>query len=112
MTDQTVNARLGRVEAAIDSIQQSSSRIADSLERLVRLETEHVETRRGLGRAFGKLTDLDGEMTALGGRLQAIESHMPLHQAVVGSVMALAGLIVLAALGLVWWKSTGMSPSL
>lgn len=98
-----LDERLEHVERAIASIQQTSERIAASLERLVVLETQHAETRAGLGRAFGAIDRIDR-------RLVSVERRMPLHGLVVNAVLWGAAAVVSAAAAYVAWKTTGMPP--
>lgn len=86
--DMTIDHRLQNMEVAIQDIRDSYVRIADAIERLVVLETQHVETREALARAFKECEKLDE-------RLKAIERHMPIvHLIVYG-----AGAAVIGALG-------------
>jgi hypothetical protein len=91
-----IDQRLLNIELNVQSMQETNSRIADALERLVILETQHAETRDALNRAF-KAVD------KLGDRLGEFEKRMPIMDLVLKG----AGVGVLGLLGLIGtalWK--------
>lgn len=94
----SLDDRLHKVELTLGRIEDTHDRIADSLERLVRLETLHAETRQNVDRAFRhteKLgTDIEGKLDTIGDRLRAIEERQPVTNLAVYFV----GLIALGAL--------------
>lgn len=114
----TLDERLQRVEAGIAKIEDASDRIADSLERLVRLETMHAETRNSVDRAF-KVTekvadDLNRQLDTIAGRLRVIEERQPVHALVVYvvgatviGILAFAGSALLKA---IVWMNGGSQP--
>ncbi len=89
---------LAMVELRLEKIEDTHERIAVSLERLVRLETMHGETREGLNRAFKATerlgTELEDKLEAISERLKVIEERQPVTNVVVYTV----GLAVLGAL--------------
>lgn len=99
----SIDQRLQSMELAMQNMQETNSRIADALERLVVLETQHTETREGLGRAFRateKVTD----------RLAEIEKRLPM----IDLILKGAGIGVLGILGLIGtavWSVISRSPS-
>ena len=103
----SADERLARVESSI-------ARIEDSLERLVRLETMHAETRQSVDRAFRATETLGREIDArlidIGERLRCIETRQPVVQLAVYAVGA-AALGALAAAGAAVLKLIGLSPS-
>ena len=103
----SADERLARVESSI-------ARIEDSLERLVRLETMHAETRQSVDRAF-RVTEtlgreIDARLIDIGERLRCIETRQPVVQLAVYAVGA-AVLGALAAAGAAVLKLIGLSPS-
>lgn len=109
----TVDERLKRVEIGIAKIEDSSGRIAESLERLVRLETMHADTRQSVDRAF-KATerlagDLDVTLEKINTRLVAIEKQQPVHALVVyvvgAAVIGILGFAGTAFLKAVNWTT-------
>lgn len=111
----TVDERLQKVEVSLGLVKDTQDRIADSLERLVRLETLHAETRHSVDRAF-KATervaaDIDEKLDAINDRLRAIEDRQPVTNLAVYFVGLLA-LGALAAIGTAIVKVIGLgSPS-
>jgi hypothetical protein len=93
--------RLQRVESAIGRIELTHDRIADSLERLVRLETMHAETRQSVDRAFRHseeiAVDIDAKLAEIGARLTKLEERQP----VISLAVHFVGLVVLGALATV-----------
>jgi len=104
----TSDERLQRVEASVAAISVTSDRIAESLERLVRLETLHAETRSSLDRAFRSTEklgdDLREDMAKIDGRLATIERQQPVHALVV-YVVGAAVLGILAFAGTAFLKA-------
>lgn len=68
--DDHMETRIDRLEDAVDEIRKSTNSIAQSLATLSNLETQHAETRNGLGRAFKNLEDHEA-------RLRTMETEMP-----------------------------------
>lgn len=114
------DSRLARVEQeqaemreVIISLRESQQSISNSLERLVRLEERHIETREALGRAFSSiekhaetLHDIKMQIPMnLEPRLRSLETQMPglteLRRWVVAGVMSVVGLIGCGIIGLV-----------
>jgi archaellum component FlaC len=100
-----LDMRLGRVEETLAKLETTNERIADSLERLVVLETRHDETR-------GTLARIESMIDALDDRITEVELELPVvkHKAMSASnaIRWVAGLVVAAALGLIWKKVTGL----
>ena len=111
--------RLRRVEVdqsemreVITSLRESQQSISNSLERLVRLEEQHVETREALSRAFAAIEKLAMNSheiklqipSSLEPRLRAVEMQMPglleLRRWLVAGVMSVVGLIGCGLIGL------------
>lgn len=112
--------RLRRVERdqadmreVLGSLRESQQAISNSLERLVRLEERHIETRDALTRAFAAI-DKHGESlhsirlaipVNLEPRLRDLESNMPglleMRRWVVAGVMSVIGLMGCGVIGLV-----------
>jgi DNA repair ATPase RecN len=111
--------RLRRVERdqadmreVLGSLRESQQAISNSLERLVRLEERHIETREALGRAFDTI---DKHAEALHGirlavppnlepRLRELENNMPglleMRRWMVAGVMSVVSLIGCGVIGL------------
>ncbi len=112
--------RLRRVEQeqadmreVLGALKESQQAISNSLERLVRLEERHIETRDALTRAFAAI-DKHGEAlhsirlaipVNLEPRLRDLESNMPglleMRRWVVAGVMSVIGLMGCGVIGLV-----------
>lgn len=96
----SIDERLLNIEVNMQTMQETNSRIADALERLVVLETQHAETREAINRAFKAIEKL-------GDRLSEFEKRMPMMDLVLKG----AGLGVLGMLGLIgtalWTLLTG-----
>jgi len=111
--------RLRRVEMeqwetreVIASLRESQQSISNSLERLVRLEEHHIETREALNRAFSAIEKMATTMhevklqipANLEPRLREVEMQMPglleLRRWLVAGVMSVVGLIGCGVIGL------------
>lgn len=112
--------RLRRVEQeqadmreVLGALKESQQAISNSLERLVRLEERHIETRDALTRAFSAI-DKHGEAlhsirlaipVNLEPRLRDLESNMPglleMRRWVVAGAMSVIGLMGCGVIGLV-----------
>lgn len=94
----SIDERLQKVELTLGRIEDTHDRIADSLERLVRLETMHADTRQSVDRAFRNTEKLAGEidekLDQIGARLRSLEEKQPVTSLAVYFV----GLLVLGAL--------------
>jgi len=108
----SVDDRLQKVELTLGRIEDTHDRIADSLERLVRLETMHAETRQSVDRAFrhteNLATEIDAKLDQIGARLRSLEERQPVTSLAVYFV----GLLVLGALGAIGTavlKAAGMA---
>lgn len=96
----SIDQRLLNIELNMQRMLETDSRIADALERLVVIETQHAETREAIGRAFRETEKLDE-------RLTRIEHRLPLINAVVyGAGVAVLG--ALAAIGASILKLLGL----
>lgn len=112
------DARLRRVEQeqgemreVIFSLKDSQQAISNSLERLVRLEERHVETREAIARAFSAIEKIATGMhelrmqvpTNLDPRLREIEENMPglieMRRWMTAGVISVVGLIGAAIIG-------------
>lgn len=112
--------RLRRVERdqedmreVLGSLRESQQAISSSLERLVRLEERHIETREALGRAFGTIDRHTEDLHSirmsvpanLETRLRTMENYMPglleMRRWLVAGVMSVVGLIGCGIIGLI-----------
>lgn len=97
----SVEDRLQKVEVTLVRFDETHNRIADSLERLVRLETMHAETRHSVDRAFSHTekiaTGIDAKLESICGRLRGLEEKQP----VVSLTVYFVGALVLGALAAV-----------
>ena len=108
-----VEQEQGEMREVILSLRESQQAISSSLERLVRLEERHVETREALSRAFAAI-EKQGE--ALHGiklqvpnnlepRLRELENNMPslleLRRWVTAGVLSVVGLVGAGIIGLI-----------
>jgi hypothetical protein len=75
--------------------------IRDILEKLVRLEERHAESREALGRAFGQIEKLETEVDAI---KIVIPSLVELRKWVVAGILGAVGLIGVALISLVIMK--------
>lgn len=112
--------RLRRVEQeqadmreVLGALKESQQAISNSLERLVRLEERHIETRDALTRAFAAIDKNGGSLHSirlaipvnLEPRLRDLESNMPglleMRRWVVAGVMSVIGLMGCGVIGLI-----------
>lgn len=110
--------------AAFDEIRSSNLRIAAAIERLVVLEVQHTETRAALERAFtsveknsARIVEIERRMKSwddaadesdrLDTRIASIEASAVRWDSTAHAVRWVAGMIVLAALTMVWVNSGG-----
>lgn len=100
MTDPVILHRLTEVESAVELMAATQASVADSLRKLVVLETHHVETRAQLGRAFETLG-------SHGRRISEIEKKQPTYDWVARAVGTFVITTVGAVLVLVWDYVTG-----
>lgn len=107
----SIDERLAKVELTLGRIDDTQDRIADSLERLVRLETLHAETRQSVDRAFKHTEkvagDIDEKLDDIGERLRRLEEKQPVTTLAVYFVGVLV-LGALAAIGTALLKAAGM----
>ena len=99
----TIDQRLAGMEAAMHDVRETNSRIADALERLVILETQHGETRAAMDRAF-KAIEKHAE------RIADVEKRLPM----IDLILKGAGIGVLGTLGLIGtaiWAAITRTPS-
>jgi hypothetical protein len=75
--------------------------IRDILEKLVRLEERHAESREALGRAFGQIEKLETDVDAI---KIVIPSLVELRKWVVAGILGAVGLIGVALISLVIMK--------
>lgn len=102
--------RVQMMEQAILELRASNKSIAESLQKIARLEERHAETREALNRAFRAIetqsVELRGALQRQGEdldkRLAAVEQQMPKLNLVAGWVVALLLTCAAAAGGLVW----------
>lgn len=107
-----VEMEQGETREVIASLRESQQSISNSLERLVRLEEHHIETREALNRAFSSIEKLATTMhevklqipANLEPRLREVEMQMPglleLRRWLVAGVMSVVGLIGCGVIGL------------
>lgn len=107
-----VEMEQGETREVIASLRESQQSISNSLERLVRLEEHHIETREALNRAFSAIEKLATTMhevklqipANLEPRLREVEMQMPglleLRRWLVAGVMSVVGLIGCGVIGL------------
>ena len=107
-----VEQEQGEMREVIFSLKESQQAISNSLERLVRLEERHVETREALTRAFTQVErhaqmihEVRMQIPAnLEERLRKIEQDMPglieMRRWVTAGVMSVVGLIGAGLIGL------------
>lgn len=95
--------RIKNVERAIGGIERTNERIANSLERLVILETQHAETRAGLNRAFQAISE-NSE------KIARIQQRQGLYEIAYNAIIGVSALIIVAAIGLIWYSVTGVQP--
>jgi len=106
-----VEQEQGEMREVIFSLKESQQAISNSLERLVRLEERHVETREAIARAFGAIEKISVSVHELRMqvpmnidlRLREIEANMPglveMHHWVTVGVVSVVGLIGAAIIG-------------
>lgn len=107
-----VEMEQGETREVIASLRESQQSISNSLERLVRLEEHHIETREALNRAFSAIEKMATTMhevklqipANLEPRLREVEMQMPglleLRRWLVAGVMSVVGLIGCGVIGL------------
>lgn len=91
---------VGHIRATGMATSNSIERITTAIERLVVIETEHRQTRAALNRAFKEIDTNDG-------RISAIERRTETWDSTASGLRWLAGIVVTAAMALVWAKSIG-----
>lgn len=108
-----VEQEQGELREVIFSLRESQQAISNSLERLVRLEERHIETRESLSRAFAQIerhAQVIHEMhmaipANLEGRLRQIETSMPglieMRRWMTAGVLSVVGLVGAAIIGLI-----------
>jgi len=106
-----VEQEQGEMREVIFSLKESQQAISNSLERLVRLEEQHVETREAITRAFGAIEKISVSVhelrmqvpMSLDPRLREIEANMPglveMRRWVTAGVVSVVGLIGAAIIG-------------
>lgn len=106
-----VEQEQGEMREVIFSLKESQQAISNSLERLVRLEEQHVETREAITRAFGAIEKISVSAHELrmqvpmnlDPRLREIEANMPglveMRRWVTAGVVSVVGLIGAAIIG-------------
>jgi chromosome segregation ATPase len=96
------------MKGVLSDIKQYMGEISASLQKLVVLETEHTHTRDGLQRAFAEIKAVQDQQTKIEERVSRIERSMPslimVKQWVVRGVLAVVGLVLVAAVGSVLVK--------
>lgn len=87
----------------LNNHEQALQRIAESLERLVKLEAHHAESREAIGRAFNEIAlarkEAKEAIETFIERLDTIEGKMPLLILSQKIVFGMVGLIVVAVIG-------------
>ena len=106
-----VEQEQGEMREVIFSLKESQQAISNSLERLVRLEEWHIETREAITRAFGSIEKISVSVHELrmqvpmnlDPRLREIEANMPglveMRRWVTAGVISVVGLIGAAIIG-------------
>lgn len=106
-----VEQEQGEMREVIFSLKDSQQAISNSLERLVRLEERHVETREAITRAFSAIEKIAAGMhelrmqvpANLDPRLREIEASMPglieMRRWMTAGVLSVVGLIGAAIIG-------------
>lgn len=107
-----VEQEQGEMREVIMSLKESQQSISNSLERLVRLEERHIETREALSRAFAQI-ERHAQMIhevrlripeELEKRLRLVEQDMPglveMRRWMTAGVMSIVGLIGAGVIGL------------
>lgn len=74
-------SRVSNLEDVVDEVKNAVKSIDQSLRTLASLEVKHEETRNGLNRAFGSISDHET-------RMRTIETEMPTLKLVRGWVIA------------------------
>jgi len=85
-----IEIRLHSIESSMIRMNETSSRIAQAIERLVVLETQHEETRNAIERTFNAVEKFDK-------RLSEVEKRLPIVDMVTKGV----GAAVVGLLGLI-----------
>ena len=104
-------AELGRQLTDVRAAQVEMSR---SLQIMVRLDAEHANTAKALGRAFDSIKEMDLRIDAidaqvpdgLSARLLKLEEHAPINSMTSGWVVKAAFLVVVAVAAFVWGRAT------
>lgn len=114
--DVEARTRVAVVESAVEKIEKSVARIADSIGQVVRLEEKHAETRESVGRAFKAIEKLEANQAAfvsemrdrLGKTEAALESTKtalePLKETrgwIISGVLGVVTLVAVAVLSMV-----------
>ena len=107
MTIERLDSRVKVVEDSVLRQERTTERIADAVERLVILETQHAETRESINRAFQAIKAVDERLSAANDcaaevekRVIEVEKRMPTLNYIATGV----GLVVLGALSAIGVK--------
>ena len=100
MTIERLDSRVKVVEDSVLRQERTTERIADAVERLVILETQHAETREAIGRAFSAIKAVDERVDEVDERVVEVEKRMPTLNIIATGV----GLLVLGALSAIGVK--------
>lgn len=95
MTEAIVLHRLGEAESKIEIVMQTQASVAESLQKLVVLETHHAQTREQMERAFNALSRHNDRIT----KLEVKQPTLDLTARAVGMFVIAA---VAAVIALVW----------
>ncbi|NPU91403.1 MAG: hypothetical protein HPY82_05760 [Gammaproteobacteria bacterium] len=97
--------RIALVEKEQAEFHEVITDIRDILDRLVRVEERHIESREALGRAFSAIKDEVQERKSLEDRVAVVETAIPPLQEArkwfVSGMLALIGVVLMALVGMV-----------
>ena len=99
-----MNEHVEIIADRMDRFEQKLDKIGDALHKLAMLESQHIETRDALARAFGEIKTVRDECREshkdADSRLRCVEKDVPQMKWAVGvvttTVIACAGLLLLA----------------
>jgi hypothetical protein len=103
-----MESRMMAVEAAVEdipTIREAVVGIQKSLETLIRLEERQAEQKNGIDRAFVEIRDVKETVHTQGEKIQDLRERMPLVALAGRVTLAGCGLLMLAAIALIFSHS-------
>lgn len=115
---ETIEVMLQDVARQVADVRVSQADMSRSLQIIVRLEAEHSNTAKALGRAFDSIKELDARVTSvdaqvperLNDRLLKLEEHAPINSLTSSWITRAVFLVVVFAAAFLWGRATERQP--